>query len=182
MTNTLTVPSLTARTVAVFAAAVLTVALAGLATADSSNDPGRDKEVVLELETHPTSHFQNPVGTSKAGTTIGGTGGLTRFDRGDESAYGFDRWQCLYLEVTPGNERRVMQCQSTFETPDGEITFQGAWTELGGPPRTSEDAITGGTGKYRNATGYAVYELLNPGDPANARYHVTMHLGKAHGS
>lgn len=40
----------------------------------------------LELENHPTHHFQNPVGTSKAGTPIGGTGDLTRFDDGHGSS------------------------------------------------------------------------------------------------
>ncbi|MCX4784218.1 allene oxide cyclase barrel-like domain-containing protein [Streptomyces sp. NBC_01264] len=160
------------------AAALLTTAMTGIAVAET--DPGRgEQEVVLELETHPTSHFQSPPGASKAGTLIGGVGGLTRFVGDREVDYGSDRWQCLYLEVAPDASRRVTQCNSTLDTPDGEITLQGAWTELQGPPEASEDAVTGGTGKYRNASGYAVYTLLNPEDPANSRYHISVHLSPA---
>ncbi|RSS64727.1 hypothetical protein [Streptomyces sp. WAC06614] len=173
---------LAARAVAVTvsAAALLTTALTGVAAAGADPDHGHGRgERVLELETHPTSHFQTPPGTSRAGTLIGGVGGLTRFVDGGEEDYGFDRWQCLYLEVTADNARRVMQCDATLDTPDGEITLQGAWTELGGPPPESRDAVTGGTGAYEGATGYAVYTLLNPEDPANARYHISVHLDAA---
>ncbi|MFE5537933.1 hypothetical protein ACFQ78_19590 [Streptomyces sp. NPDC056519] len=169
--------SLAACAVAVSGAALLTTALIGTPAVAA---PGHgNREVVLELETHPTSHFQTPSGTSRAGTVIGGVGGLTRFVDGRDEAYGFDRWQCTYLEVTTDGSRRVMQCQSTLDTPDGEITLHGAWTELGAPPQVSRDAVTGGTDAFRGVRGYAQYTLLNPGDPANARYHISVHLDGA---
>lgn len=169
--------SLAARTAVAATTLALTAALSGTAFADPGDDHRGDHGDVLVLETGPSSQFQNPAGPVKAGTLVGGTGKLTRIDGDHEEDYGSDRWHCLYLEVAPNNARTVMQCNATFETPEGEIALQGAYTEHGRPLRTFEDAVTGGTGKYKNATGYAKYELLDPQDP-NAGYHVTLYLGK----
>ncbi|MFE2853703.1 hypothetical protein ACFXJO_21560 [Streptomyces lavendulae] len=173
--------ALAAYSVAAATVVVLGAAPAGAAPAGSHPDPGGDAGVVLELETHPTHRFQNPPGTPTAGTLIGGTGTLTRFVGGEEQSYGFDRWQCLFLEVSPDGSRSVLECTATFDTPDGEITLQGVWTERGGPTLRNEDAVTGGTGKYRRANGYAEYTRLNPEDPANPRYRVRVHLGEGRG-
>ncbi|MGW8955791.1 dirigent protein [Streptomyces sp. NPDC055709] len=72
----------------------------------------------------------------------------------------------------------MTQCFQTFYTPDGQITLHGSKRAPLGSPAEFEEAVTGGTGEFRHARGYATYTLTNPGE-TNPLYRVRIHLSKA---
>ncbi|MCX4515712.1 dirigent protein [Streptomyces sp. NBC_01619] len=159
---------------------MLTAASAGAAGGDGSKDgSGGGTEVVLDLETERGHRFEIPPPPPAAGTQVGGTHDVVRIVKGVEEAFGWQGFHCWFLEVVPGpGGQAVRQCNQTFYTPDGQITLQGITRAPLGPPQEFEEAVTGGTGKFRHARGYATYTLTNPGDP-DPLYRIRIHLSKA---
>jgi hypothetical protein len=108
--------------------------------------------------------------------------GDTGFGLGDESAFsddlltapngktvGFDGGVCTVVRVKDASSQTgVLQCLVTFSLPHGQVTTQSLTdTSGGGLSGTQPAAITGGTGRYRNARGQAAIEFLNGGAAAN---------------
>ncbi len=60
----------------------------------------------------------------------------------------------------PSENAHMAECTFTYTLPGGEISAQGvdAFPELPGLPSKSVDAITGGTGAYRNVRGEVSFE------------------------
>jgi hypothetical protein len=82
---------------------------------------------------------------------------------------GFDGGVCTVVRVKDaGTQAGVLQCLVTYSLPHGQVTTQALTdTAGGGLAGTQLAAITGGTGRYRNARGQATIEFLNGGAAAN---------------
>jgi hypothetical protein len=63
-------------------------------------------------------------------------------------------------------------CAITTSLPDGSIMTDG--TLVNAPGTTSTGAITGGTGRFRNARGEGVLHLGQPGGPHQASFRVIL--------
>jgi len=75
---------------------------------------------------------------------------------------GTDGGVCTVVRVTNAAKRSGMdQCLITFSLKDGQITTQ-VLQPSGQFAGTSTGAITGGTGRYRNARGTYVVQFLGP--------------------
>ena len=108
--------------------------------------------------------------------------GDTGFSLGDESVFsddlltapngetlGFDGGTCTVVRVKDAKTQTgTVQCLVTFSLRDGQITTQSlSDVANGGLSGTQPAAITGGTGRYRNARGQAAIEFINGGAAAN---------------
>jgi allene oxide cyclase-like protein len=95
--------------------------------------------------------------------------------RNDEPA-GVGGLECVTLLFTPGpdpaGEPNALtdQCYATLSLPEGQITVQGLVDRTGPVPVTL--AVTGGTGRYRNAHG----ELETSGPNAEGDEALTLRL------
>ena len=67
---------------------------------------------------------------------------------------------CQYVKVSPNGMKGVLQCVSTAELAEGQITLQGrlALTPEAAPGLAF--AVTGGTGDYAGVGGYATGEPI----------------------
>ncbi|WP_311137183.1 hypothetical protein [Streptomyces sp. I6] len=125
----------------------------GASTASSSTFPGdgqdRDKKRVIELTLTFTGGSELPA-NPPAGTvyTEFGTSALTKTGQ----PYGTWGYQGVVL-VNQGGGVTQEQAVGTFNTPEGQITAQGL-----NPRNTLRQAITGGTGKFKQASGYVSLE------------------------
>jgi allene oxide cyclase-like protein len=93
--------------------------------------------------------FADDLFTAKGGTQVGTDGG-----------------QCTVVRVTDAaTGSGVLQCLVTFSLPGGQITTQALNTLTnGGFAGAQTGAITGGTGKYRDAAGQFTVEFLSGGE------------------
>ena len=92
--------------------------------------------------------FSDDLFTAKGGTQVGTDGG-----------------DCTTVRVTDAAAASgVLQCLVTFSLPGGQITTQALNTLTnGGFAGAQTGAITGGTGKYRDAAGQFTVEFLGGG-------------------
>ncbi|WP_329167159.1 dirigent protein (plasmid) [Streptomyces sp. NBC_01717] len=60
---------------------------------------------------------------------------------------------CTMTRTAPDDEFDL-QCTGSLLLAEGDITFQGRFTSTAAGPGDIKFAITGGTGEYREATGY----------------------------
>jgi hypothetical protein len=93
--------------------------------------------------------FSDDLFTAKGGAQVGTDGG-----------------QCTVVRVTDAAAGSgVLQCLVTFSLPGGQITTQALNTLTnGGFAGAQTGAITGGTGKYRDAGGQFTVEFLSGGE------------------
>jgi hypothetical protein len=91
--------------------------------------------------------FSDDVFTSKGGKPLGTDGGA-----------------CTVTRVTnPATDSGVLLCVVTFSLPGGDIETQALNTlTSGGFVGTQSASITGGTGKYRHASGQLSIKFLSP--------------------
>ncbi|MEU6086178.1 hypothetical protein ABZ865_05075 [Streptomyces sp. NPDC047085] len=81
----------------------------------------------------------------------------------DNQLVGRNVANCRIARTVTADNSRDMQCLGTFVLADGDITGQGRITFTQAP--TDFDlAITGGTGRYRNASGWIHGHVLNDTD------------------
>jgi allene oxide cyclase len=91
------------------------------------------------------------------------------FDAADKAKVGSDQGYCVRIVVG-----KTWECNWTTFLPDGQITVEGPFSDTG----NTAAAITGGTGKYRNARGWME---LNYHNPAGTEFDFVFHLhGGAH--
>ena len=91
--------------------------------------------------------FSDDLLTSKGGTTLGTDGGACTVTRVTDAATGSG----------------VLLCEVTFSLPGGDIETQALNTLTnGGFSGTQAGSITGGTGKYRHASGQLTIKFLSP--------------------
>jgi hypothetical protein len=76
---------------------------------------------------------------------------------------GMDGGVCTVVRITDAaSHSGVLQCDITFSLPDGQIATQGLIRMTNGNlTGTQPAAITGGTGKYRDATGEIATNFLS---------------------
>ncbi|MFD4133595.1 hypothetical protein [Streptomyces goshikiensis] len=118
-----------------------------------------DMVKVIDLTTSVNGTFGNPEGSP--GSVFGASGTAARTKTGKE--FGLFGFTCTVLPPLPSTP--VRQCNTTFSTPQGQITLQGL-------PTSSDEfheVITGGGGIYTGAQGCAAFERLAPGDDAPFR-------------
>jgi hypothetical protein len=100
---------------------------------------------------------------AETGIDIDGDSGLTP---GDGWVSNTALWQddvvvgkvvssCQYITVRKDGMGGTLQCVSTAKLPGGQITFQQRTVLVEGRTGTTYAAITGGTGEYATAHGYA---------------------------
>ncbi|MFJ3236014.1 hypothetical protein [Streptomyces sp. NPDC086787] len=154
--------------VAAAAIAPLTLAAAPVmaGNGDGHGGGGNDKEVVLKVTGTDTSSFGNdrdPV----PGTIFGfaGTNVLTETN----APFGTFGAVCTFVANTDTGE--TTQCQETLETPYGQITLQGIKTEPHGTPGDFREAVTGGTGSFSRASGWAEFH-----NDTGSGIAITLHL------
>lgn len=93
--------------------------------------------------------FADDLFTAKGGTQVGTDGGACTVVRVTDAATGSG----------------VLQCLVTFSLPGGQITTQALNTLTnGGFAGAQTGAITGGTGKFRDAAGQFTVEFLSGGE------------------
>ncbi|MFE2140512.1 hypothetical protein ACFXA3_01910 [Streptomyces sp. NPDC059456] len=120
---------------------------------------------VIDLTTSVNGTFGDPEGSP--GSVFGASGTATRTESGKE--FGLFGFTCTVLPPFPSTP--VRQCNTTFSTPQGQITLQGL-------PRSSDEfheVITGGGGIYTGAQGCAAFTRLAPGDDAPFRVVLFLH-------
>ena len=90
--------------------------------------------------------FSDDLFTAKGGKSLGIDGGV-----------------CTVVRITDAaNGSGVLACEITFDLPDGQIATQELHTLTNGNlTGTQPGAITGGTGKYRDAKGQVSVEFLS---------------------
>jgi allene oxide cyclase-like protein len=79
------------------------------------------------------------------------------------SSLGIDGGVCTVVRVADAADQSgTLECHITFDLPDGQITTQELHTLTNGELKgTQPGAITGGTGKYRDAAGEVSVEFLS---------------------
>ena len=86
------------------------------------------------------------------------------FDKNDAQQVGTDQGYCIRIVVG-----ETWECNWTTFLPNGQITVEGPFSDTG----NTVLAITGGTGKYRNARGSMNLNYHNPaGTEFDFVYHV----------
>jgi allene oxide cyclase len=86
------------------------------------------------------------------------------FDSADANKVGTDQGYCVRIVVG-----KSWECNWTTFLPGGQITVEGPFSDTG----NTAVAITGGTGKYRNARGWME---LNYHNPAGTEFDFVFHL------
>jgi allene oxide cyclase len=86
------------------------------------------------------------------------------FDKKDAQQVGSDQGYCVRIVVG-----KTWECNWTTFLPNGQITVEGPFSDTG----NTVVAITGGTGKYRNARGSME---LNYHNPAGTEFDFVFHV------
>src|SRR5436190_6951063 len=130
------------------ASAVLVVAMNASAGHDESHHAGRTVAVVEHATTDAVTN----------GTTGDDAGNILTFandvfNAADSRKVGTDQGSCVRIVVG-----KSWECNWTTFLPKGQITVEGPFSDTG----DSVLAITGGTGKYRDARGQMALKYHNP--------------------
>ncbi|MGP3690685.1 hypothetical protein ACTVZO_39365 [Streptomyces sp. IBSNAI002] len=155
----------------VAAALVLSAsALAGPAfAADDGSETGKAKPRTEVIELTATNTGTTRIASSEQngiGSQILITSDLAR---GNDDDYGKEATICTQMSPTPGAEL----CRGTWSLRDGEISWQHLQPAPGTAPPTEFDvAITGGTGAYSTARGYAHITRTSVGTEGEYTIHL----------
>ncbi|MFD4133544.1 hypothetical protein [Streptomyces goshikiensis] len=150
---------------ALCAATMAGLSPAGAAGQAGGSGPADDLVKVIDLTTSVNGTFGDPEGSP--GSVFGASGTAARTKTGKE--FGLFGFTCTVLPPLPSTP--VRQCNTTFSTPEGQITLQGL-------PTSSDEfheVITGGGGIYTGAQGCAAFERLAPGHDAPFRVVLFLH-------
>jgi hypothetical protein len=152
------------RRLAVAAMLVVAVGLIGAGATFAGDDHGHGRRV---LTFHSTESALTPLPVTAGKFSQGDRVVLTDdlfASRGGRPA-GIDGGECTTVRVTDAAAASgVLQCLVTFSLPGGQITTQALNTLTnGGFAGTQTGAITGGTGRYRDASGQFTVEFLGAG-------------------
>ena len=144
---------------AILAASVILVLVVGASAGRDGHNGGKTIRVV--------EHATNDAVTN--GTTGDDVGNILTFanavfNRADTRQVGTDQGSCIRMVVGESWE-----CSWTTFLPKGQITVQGPFSDTG----DSVLAITGGTGKYRNARGEMELKFHNP---AGTKFDFIFHV------
>jgi Allene oxide cyclase barrel like domain len=144
---------------ALVAAAVLVVAVVNATAKDKPKQTGASIHVIE----HATSDaVTNGSATDAAGNVL--TFANDVFDSADTSKVGTDQGYCVRIVVG-----KTWECNWTTFLAGGQITVEGPFSDTG----NTVLAITGGTGRYRNARGFM--ELVYH-DAAGTKFDFVFHL------
>jgi Dirigent-like protein len=116
---------------------------------------------------HVVEHATNDAVTNGSSTDAAGnilTFANDVFDRTDTNKVGTDQGYCVRIVVG-----KTWECNWTTFLSGGQITIEGPFSDTG----NSVVAITGGTGRYRNARGWME---LNYHDAAGTKFDFVFHL------
>ena len=135
-------------------AAVATLAIAGLAYASSSH-PALSHPTTVHVIEHAVT--DTVVDTGAPGDT---TGDLLTFhnqlyNRHDSHVVGRDQGVCTRIDPSAG----TWECNWTAFLPGGQINVDGPFSDF----HNTVLAVTGGTGKYRNARGQMLLKSRDNG-------------------
>ncbi|MER6076575.1 hypothetical protein ABT187_49595 [Streptomyces sp. NPDC001817] len=123
------------------------------------HDDGSEK--VLDLTTTLAQMFGNSRGP--VGSVFGGSGTTTK--TGTKEPFGTLGFVCTIVAKTSAGSTQL--CNTGFDTPHGQITLEG----ISPLPSPFQQAITGGTGKFVTARGYAQFTVV-PGTSAHSVLHL----------
>jgi allene oxide cyclase len=134
----------------VVASAVLVIVVSASAgRADRGHHHARHKITVVEHAT--TDAVTNGTAGDDAGNIL--TFANDVFNAADTRKVGTDQGSCVRIVVG-----KSWECNWTTFLPKGQITVEGPFSDTG----DTVLAITGGTGKYRNARGQMALKYHNP--------------------
>jgi allene oxide cyclase len=147
---------------AVSVALIATLAVAVAAWADGRHD-GKGHGRMLTVIEHATTDATTDTGA--AGDSAGDilTFANEVFDRADAHSVGTDQGYCVRIVVGKSYE-----CNWTTILSDGQITVEGPFLDTG----DSTLAVTGGTGRYRNARGFMELHPLENGTKFAFQFHL----------
>jgi hypothetical protein len=144
--------------VAVVAAAVLTFTVVNA----TANDKPKNDGSIHVIEHATSDAVTNGSTTDTAGNVL--TFANDVFDSADKTKVGSDQGYCVRIVVG-----KSWECNWTTFLAGGQITVEGPFSDTG----NTVVAITGGTGKYRNARGWMDLEYHNP---AGTEFDFVFHL------
>jgi hypothetical protein len=160
------------RSSASIASAVVLLAGAMTLTATANAKPGHHGKAAHTLKLWAQETQSNSLDLGETGTTLGDrevfTDDLSRSKGGD--AIGYDGADCTIVRIDEAAYATTLQCVATLALPGGQLTTQGLVTFGQSLPDAFTFAITGGTGKFKDATGSVRIRLLSE---TLARYKIT---------
>ena len=140
--------------------AILVVAVAAWGKSPGKHHRGGKTITVIE---HATTDATTDIGAAgdSAGDVL--TFANEVFDRKDEKKVGTDQGYCI--RVVPGAS---YECNFTTLLAGGQIVVEGPFYDA----KDSVLAITGGTGRYRNARGSMELQALESGTKFRFAFHI----------
>jgi hypothetical protein len=156
------------RNLGIAAVIVFVLASAGAALADDESAPrsgehGSSRAIIVQGKTAQL----NLVDSGEPGFTLGDQVAFSDdlFGKTGKPA-GVDGGACTLVRIADAaSQSGTAQCDVTYSLADGQISTQGL-LELtnGGFVGTQSAAITGGTGRYRDARGESTLQFIRPGE------------------
>jgi allene oxide cyclase len=142
----------------------LAIAAPGSQRSKAANEPGEHDSATITVIEHATTDATTDTGA--AGDSAGDilTFANNVFDAADDHKVGTDQGYCI--RVVAGTS---YECNYTTFLPDGQIVVEGPVYDA----KDSTLAITGGTGRYRDADGTLDLRALKGGAKFEFVFHIT---------
>jgi hypothetical protein len=150
------------RIVVPFALAAAAVLVFAVVNATAKEKPKSHGGSIHVIEHATTDAVTNGSAADAAGNVL--TFANDVFDSADKTKVGSDQGYCIRIVVG-----KTWECNFTTFLSDGQITAEGPFSDTG----NTALAITGGTGRYRNARGWME---LNYHDAAGTKFDFVFHL------
>jgi Dirigent-like protein len=147
---------------AVVAVGVLVFAVVNATAKDKPKNKGGEGGGSIHVIEHATSDAVTNGSGDSAGNIL--TFANDVFDSADKTKVGSDQGYCVRIVVG-----KTWECNWTTFLAGGQITIEGPFSDTG----NTAVAITGGTGKFRNARGWME---LNYHNPAGTEFDFVFHL------
>lgn len=143
--------------------AVVAASLAALGAVTAAPASAIKDHTIRYLSTNPVN---TDIDLGAPGLSAGNKQVFTNDAVRDGKKIGFEAGECTVVLVT--KERLAAHCVSTLVLEAGTITTQGVFQEvLRDGPRTLTTAVTGGTGRYRGASGQGLAVFIPNTDNGN---------------
>jgi allene oxide cyclase len=147
---------------AVVAVGVLAFAVVNATAKDKPKNKAADGGGSIHVIEHATTDAVTNGSGDSAGNIL--TFANDVFDSADKAKVGSDQGYCVRIVVG-----KTWECNWTTFLAGGQITVEGPFSDTG----NTAVAITGGTGKFRNARGWME---LNYHNPAGTEFDFVFHL------